>query len=147
MKKEITMREKVKVLLPTFEYEKIKKIDKILKYCEVESENLNEVAESFNEDDICCEEDHCHYLKYSEATPESVALELIYNLYNVLEHQSKNDMNKEKLKNVFDNFHEEIFDAVRVDLHIACFSYPNCDIDPNGCRYQREDPEPYGHRD
>jgi hypothetical protein len=56
-------------------------------------------------------------------------------------------MNKEKLKNVFDNFHEEIFDAVRVDLHIACFSYPNCDIDPNGCRYQREDPEPYGHRD
>jgi hypothetical protein len=89
MKKEITMREKVKVLLPTFEYEKIKKIGKILKYCEVESENLNEVAESFNEDDICCEEDHCHYLKYSEATPESVALELIYNLYNVLEHQSK----------------------------------------------------------
>ena len=140
MKKKITMREKVKALLPTFEYEKIKKIGKILKYCEVESENLNEVAESFNEDNICREEDYCHYLKYSEATPESVALELIYNLYNVLEHQSK-------LKDVFDNFHEEIFDAVRMDLHVACFSYPNCDIDPNGCRYQREDPEPYGHRD
>ena len=141
------MRKKVKNLLPTFEYEKIKKIGKILKYCEVESENLNEVAESLNEDEICSEEDYCHYLKYSEATPESVALELIYDLYNVLEYQSKNDMNKEKLKNVFDNFHEKIFDAVRVDLHIGCFSYPNCDIDPNGCGFQREDPEPYGHRD
>ena len=88
------MREKVKSLLPTFGYEKIKKIGKILKYCEVESENLNEVAESLNEDEICSEEDHCHYLKYSEATPESVALELIYNLYNALECQSKNYMYK-----------------------------------------------------
>ena len=90
------MRKKVKSLLPTFGYEKIKKIGKILKYCEVESENLNEVAESLNEDEICSEEDHCRYLKYSEATPESVALELIYDLYNVLEYQSKNNMNKEK---------------------------------------------------
>ena len=141
------MRKKVKNLLPTFEYEKIKKIGKILKYCEVESENLNEVAESLNEDEICSEEDHCHYLKYSEATPESVALELIYNLYNVLEYQSKNYMYKKQRKDIFDSFHEEIFSAVRVDLHIGCFSYPNCDIDPNGCGFQREDPEPYGHRD
>jgi len=35
------------------------------------------------------------------------------------------------------------------DPHLGCYSYPNCDIDPNGCRFQNsdEDIEPYGHRD
>ena len=31
--------------------------------------------------------------------------------------------------------------------HLGCYSYPNCDIDPNGCHYQRSDTETYGHRD
>ena len=34
------------------------------------------------------------------------------------------------------------------DRHIACFSYPNCDVDPMGCRIKMGDAvEPYGHRD
>ena len=34
------------------------------------------------------------------------------------------------------------------DRHIACFSYPNCDVDPMGCRVKMGDAvEPYGHRD
>lgn len=34
------------------------------------------------------------------------------------------------------------------DIHIGCFSYPNCDIDPNGCCVVNGfDAEPYGHRD
>ncbi len=147
MKKEITMREKVEVLLPTFKSVKKKKIDKILKYCEVEAENLNEVSWSINEDDVFSKEEHFNYIKYSEATTESVALELIYNLYSALQYQSKNKLTQRNLTNVFNNFHEKIFDAERVDFHIGCFSYPNCDIDPNGCSFQREDPEPYGHRD
>lgn len=35
-----------------------------------------------------------------------------------------------------------------VDPHIACYSYPNCDEAPMGCRVMHgEDAEPYGHRD
>jgi len=30
--------------------------------------------------------------------------------------------------------------------HTACFSYPCCDENPNGCSYQTDDPEEYGHR-
>jgi hypothetical protein len=31
--------------------------------------------------------------------------------------------------------------------HVGCFSYPNCDIDPNGCVVLNgKDAEPYGHR-
>ena len=34
------------------------------------------------------------------------------------------------------------------DPHLACYSYPNCDIDPNGCTVLNGlDAEPYGHRD
>ena len=34
------------------------------------------------------------------------------------------------------------------DLHLACFSYPNCDLAPNGCVIRMGgDVEPYGHRD
>ena len=34
------------------------------------------------------------------------------------------------------------------DPHIGCYSYPNCDIDPNGCCVEHGmDAEPYGHRD
>ena len=34
------------------------------------------------------------------------------------------------------------------DPHLGCFSYPNCDIDPNGCTVLNgADAEPYGHRD
>lgn len=34
------------------------------------------------------------------------------------------------------------------DRHLGCPSYPNCDIDPNGCRVRRGDEvEWYGHRD
>jgi len=32
--------------------------------------------------------------------------------------------------------------------HLSCASYPNCDVNPNGCSIEnREDAEPYGHRD
>ena len=34
------------------------------------------------------------------------------------------------------------------DPHEGCYSYPNCDIDPNGCCIlMGDDVEPYGHRD
>tara|TARA_S200002703_G_scaffold140565_1_gene131878 strand:- start:1748 stop:2029 length:282 start_codon:yes stop_codon:yes gene_type:complete len=34
------------------------------------------------------------------------------------------------------------------ERHLGCYSYPNCDIAPNGCRVARgADVEPYGHRD
>ena len=34
------------------------------------------------------------------------------------------------------------------DRHIGCYSYPNCDIDPNGCCIlMGDDAEQYGHRD
>ena len=31
--------------------------------------------------------------------------------------------------------------------HLACYSYPNCDIDPSGCTIDNDDYEEYGHRD
>ena len=35
-----------------------------------------------------------------------------------------------------------------VDPHIGCFSWPNCDEDPNGCRLlMGDDVESYGYRD
>lgn len=34
------------------------------------------------------------------------------------------------------------------DAHVACYSYPNCDINPSGCVVERGgNAEPYGHRD
>lgn len=33
------------------------------------------------------------------------------------------------------------------DPHVACYSYPNCDLAPLGCYFETDDPEPYGHRD
>lgn len=34
------------------------------------------------------------------------------------------------------------------DSHVGCYSYPNCDLDPNGCCVLNgNDAEPYGHRD
>jgi hypothetical protein len=34
------------------------------------------------------------------------------------------------------------------DEHVGCYSYPNCDIDSNGCCVANgADAEPYGHRD
>ena len=35
----------------------------------------------------------------------------------------------------------------KVDSHLGCFSYPNCDIDPLGCTVCNDDYEEYGHRD
>jgi hypothetical protein len=35
-----------------------------------------------------------------------------------------------------------------IDPHMGCYSYPNCDIDPNGCCVENgDDAIPYGHRD
>ena len=35
-----------------------------------------------------------------------------------------------------------------VDPHIGCYSYPNCDVAPNGCKHvMGDDVEPYGHKD
>ena len=32
--------------------------------------------------------------------------------------------------------------------HLGCFSYPNCDIDPLGCRrVMGKNVEPFGHKD
>jgi hypothetical protein len=31
--------------------------------------------------------------------------------------------------------------------HLGCPSYPNCDIDPQGCRRQTKNVDWYGHRD
>ena len=33
------------------------------------------------------------------------------------------------------------------DEHICCYSYPNCDIDPLGCKIvMGKDVEPFGHK-
>ena len=33
------------------------------------------------------------------------------------------------------------------DNHLGCYSYPNCDVDPNGCvKIMGDDVEPYGWR-
>jgi hypothetical protein len=35
-----------------------------------------------------------------------------------------------------------------VDPHLGCYSYPNCDESPMGCRHvMGDEAEPYGHRD
>ena len=40
------------------------------------------------------------------------------------------------------------FEEVEIDIHWGCSSWPNCDIDPNGCAHQGEgDTEHYGHKD
>ncbi len=46
----------------------------------------------------------------------------------------------------------ELFDVELEDIeddveHLSCPSYPNCDIDPMGCRVQYGNPEEYGHRE
>jgi len=36
----------------------------------------------------------------------------------------------------------------KTDPHLGCYSYPNCDIDPNGCCVlMGAEVEPYGARD
>ena len=45
-------------------------------------------------------------------------------------------------------FQERVLGKEPVDDHLGCYSWPNCDIDPNGCTVLNgADAEPYGHRD
>lgn len=40
------------------------------------------------------------------------------------------------------------YDKDDLDRHLGCFSYPNCDEAPMGCKViMGKDVEPYGHRD
>lgn len=37
--------------------------------------------------------------------------------------------------------------TTKQEEHLGCYSYPNCDIDPLGCRkIYKDKAEPYGHR-
>jgi len=39
-------------------------------------------------------------------------------------------------------------EEIDYDEHLGCYSYPNCDVDPNGCvKIMGDDAEPYGWRD
>jgi len=31
--------------------------------------------------------------------------------------------------------------------HLGCYTYPDCDLAPQGCFYATKNPEPYGYRD
>jgi len=45
-------------------------------------------------------------------------------------------------------FKEKVLGIEEVDDHLVCPSWPNCDIDPNGCRVEMgDDVEWYGYRD
>ena len=38
-------------------------------------------------------------------------------------------------------------EEIDYDEHLGCYSYPNCDVDPNGCvQIMGDDVEPYGWR-
>jgi len=42
----------------------------------------------------------------------------------------------------------DVFKMTYVDPHLGCYSYPNCDEAPNGCRHvMGDDAEQYGYRD
>ena len=43
---------------------------------------------------------------------------------------------------------DDVLKMEYVDPHLGCYSYPNCDEAPNGCRHvMGDDVETYGHRD
>lgn len=45
-------------------------------------------------------------------------------------------------------FRQRILGQKPLDSHLGCYSWPNCDIDPNGCKHiMGDDVECYGHRD
>lgn len=47
-----------------------------------------------------------------------------------------------------EQYDEESTQACDEDPHVACYSYPMCDEDPNGCVVLcGDDAETYGHRD
>lgn len=63
-----------------------------------------------------------------------------------IERQSKPTYTMEEHCPKCDSY-EDIVDP-DLDPHLGCYSYPNCDIDPNGCTVLNgADAEPYGHRD
>lgn len=45
------------------------------------------------------------------------------------------------------NVHKKKFIKYVDEDHLCCYSYPNCDVDPQGCHMQTFEVEPYGHRD
>ena len=43
---------------------------------------------------------------------------------------------------------KDLKDFLNIDPHLGCYSYPNCDEAPTGCRVvMGEDVEPIGYRD
>jgi len=49
---------------------------------------------------------------------------------------------------IYDFIKYKIFRIEYVDPHIGCYSYPNCDEAPMGCKQVwGDEAEPYGHRD
>ena len=67
-----------------------------------------------------------------------------------IEIKTMDDLEKEKPED-FKNGPVEIVKVkkkrTRSDPHVGCYSWPNCDLMPLGCRLATDDPEPYGFRD
>jgi hypothetical protein len=63
------------------------------------------------------------------------------------------DSKEETKFEILDIVSEYFFDeyqvlAEKLNPHVACYSYPDCDINPNGCRVENgNDAEPIGWRD
>lgn len=69
------------------------------------------------------------------------------------------DPNDQLTEEMIDEDTADEWDEERIDIigpngnngdhypHLGCPSYPNCDIDPQGCRRQTKNVDWYGHRD
>lgn len=116
-----------------------------IKYCKIESNNIVTAAKEIEPENMDAPMQNS-YWKDLYTSPLLVSFELIEELYRTLEYIANKNLTDKEKKDIFKEIKYKIFKAQKMDYHIGCFSYPNCDIDPNGCRYQRQNPEPYGHR-
>ena len=118
----------------------------VIKYCKTECINIVKAVSQLDSSNIDRSMKKS-YMKDMYTSPLLVSLELIEDLYTTLEYLSKKNLTDKEKKDIFNEVKDKIFKSKKMDYHIGCYSYPNCDIDPNGCHYQRGEAETYGHRD
>ena len=118
----------------------------IIKYCKIECGNIIKAVNEIEPHNID-KSMKKSYMKDMYTSPLLVLLELVHELYLTLENMSKKNLTDKEKENIFKEIKDKIFKVKKIDYHLGCYSYPNCDIDPNGCHYQRNEVETYGHRD
>jgi hypothetical protein len=101
--------------------------------------------------------DLCMYYEMLHDSVNKIGHELLFRR-TTLEHyhEARKDVHKKvsETKDIIDKMFEH-FDLENTyhsedfgESHLGCPSYPNCDLDPNGCRQiSGDDVEYYGHRD